>query len=296
MNNILIAGDIDITTSVNVYNFPLREEDEVIYIPNKTADMVGGSVLNIGAPLKNWGFNVDIISNVGNDMYQDSVRNALRKNGISAKYLNPAYTVRSIILVSDTGDKLILHDSKDAMTIKPDISKYITLLKKTDFAHLCIFNWTRYLIPELKKRNIKFGTDIHTGFDIDGYHKEFVENSYILFFSKKGMDNSFREIMRKILNMGPEIVVCTAGADGCYVLTREKNEIMHFPALKFSSKIVDTTGAGDNFAAGFYYGLFNFNSIEKAVRYAQIAALYSCGFQGTNTFISKDEFARLGSV
>lgn len=293
MKKVLIVGDIDITTSAKIYNFPLRVEDEIIYIPNGTRDIVGGSVLNIGLPLKDWGFDVEIISNIGNDMYENPIYNVLQKNNISTKYVSKPYknTMRSIILVNKNGDKLILQDSKDAMTLKIDTSKYKELFEQTNFAHICVFNWARQLLPELTARNIMIGTDIHTNFDIYGYHRDFIKNSHIVFFSQKGIASSFRDSMYKIRHLGPEIVVCTAGADGCYILEKEK--IRHFPALRFSGKIVDTTGAGDNFAAGFYAELLKGNSIEKSVLTGQVAALYSCGFNGTSRYIHCKELDKL---
>ena len=36
-------------------------------------------------------------------------------------------------------------------------------------------------------------------------------------------------------------------------------------------KVIDTTGAGDLYAAGFLYGIANNKSIEESARYASIA-------------------------
>ncbi len=59
-----------------------------------------------------------------------------------------------------------------------------------------------------------------------------------------------------------EVSVVTVGKKGVFAGSGEK--IIHEPAL--DSNVVDTTGAGDNFAAGFLYGYANRQSLEKSAR------------------------------
>ncbi|KAB3547451.1 MAG: sugar kinase, partial [ANME-2 cluster archaeon] len=51
--------------------------------------------------------------------------------------------------------------------------------------------------------------------------------------------------------VGAEIVVVTLGGDGCYIRTPDAE--VSIPGL--AARVVDTTGAGDAFCAGFLYGL-----------------------------------------
>ena len=68
-----------------------------------------------------------------------------------------------------------------------------------------------------------------------------------------------REGAEKLLQMGAEIVVVTRGKYGCYVSTnREEIKIPGYPA-----RVVDTTGAGDAFVAGFIYGLLSDLSLKS---------------------------------
>ena len=46
---------------------------------------------------------------------------------------------------------------------------------------------------------------------------------------------------------GPPVVVLKAGADGCYVATKDVN--IHHPG--FDVEVIDTVGAGDSFVAAF---------------------------------------------
>jgi ribokinase len=57
---------------------------------------------------------------------------------------------------------------------------------------------------------------------------------------------------RTLLKAGAQIIVVTLGAEGSYVTDGKRAHRIEAPRVK---RVVDTTGAGDAFAAGFLYGL-----------------------------------------
>jgi len=79
--------------------------------------------------------------------------------------------------------------------------------------------------------------------------------------------NKKEEIAEELLKRGVKTVAITLGKDGCYI--RTKTEKISLPAYK--TKVVDTTGAGDAFAAGFLtgylrgYDLLNTGKLANAV-------------------------------
>jgi sugar/nucleoside kinase (ribokinase family) len=74
-----------------------------------------------------------------------------------------------------------------------------------------------------------------------------------------------------LLDLGCRAVVLKQGkAGGRYV---ERGFSVNIPARsKPEKRIVDTTGAGDSFNAGFLYGIFNEQSPENALKSANSAA------------------------
>jgi ribokinase len=60
----------------------------------------------------------------------------------------------------------------------------------------------------------------------------------------------FKKGAKTLMECGPEIVAVKLGSEGCYATDGEHS--CHIDALKV--KVVDTTGAGDAFNAGFLYG------------------------------------------
>jgi sugar/nucleoside kinase (ribokinase family) len=60
-----------------------------------------------------------------------------------------------------------------------------------------------------------------------------------------------REMAEELLSRGVGTAVIKIGADGC--ILGDKDGIVHVPAYK--TEVSNTTGAGDNFSAGFLCGL-----------------------------------------
>ncbi|MDO5136306.1 MAG: carbohydrate kinase family protein [Eubacteriales bacterium] len=71
------------------------------------------------------------------------------------------------------------------------------------------------------------------------------------------------------LACGVSCIVIKTGAKGCLIKTRETRLVI--PACPGTS-CIDTTGAGDNFAAGFLYALSENMSLEDCGRFANGAA------------------------
>jgi sugar/nucleoside kinase (ribokinase family) len=66
-----------------------------------------------------------------------------------------------------------------------------------------------------------------------------------------------------------EFAAITVGADGCVIVTPD--ELIRVPAVHVD-KVIDTTGAGDLFAAGFLYGLTAGRDLRTSGHFGSIAA------------------------
>ncbi len=66
-----------------------------------------------------------------------------------------------------------------------------------------------------------------------------------------------------------ELAAITAGKDGSYIVTRE--EVLHVSAEPVA-RVLDTTGAGDLYAAGFMFGLTHGRPLDECARLGSIAA------------------------
>ena len=71
-----------------------------------------------------------------------------------------------------------------------------------------------------------------------------------------------------LLKKGVEIVAVKLGSKGCYVTDGRENHLID----AFKVQVVDTTGAGDAFCAGFLYGLISGKSLYECGRLGKFVA------------------------
>jgi ribokinase len=89
--------------------------------------------------------------------------------------------------------------------------------------------------------------------------------------------NSYTDAAQNLIEMGCKIAVVTLGEKGCYISDGSRK--VHVEA--FEVDVLDTTGAGDAFCAGFLYGL----SMEKEMT--------ECGKIGN--FVASRCISRIGA-
>ncbi|MCJ7609399.1 carbohydrate kinase family protein [Candidatus Bathyarchaeota archaeon] len=73
---------------------------------------------------------------------------------------------------------------------------------------------------------------------------------------------------RTLLNQGAAIVAVKLGEDGCYVTDGRESDYV----TAYRTNIVDTTGAGDAFCAGFLHGLISGKGIRDSGRLGNLVA------------------------
>lgn len=78
-------------------------------------------------------------------------------------------------------------------------------------------------------------------------------------------DNSVEEAANSLYVAGVKNVIVKCGAKGCFV---KNKEIEKWIPAEENAVCVDTTGAGDSFAAGFLYGLFRKKTLTECAVYA----------------------------
>jgi len=85
-----------------------------------------------------------------------------------------------------------------------------------------------------------------------------------------------------------KLAVITTGAEGCLVVTAD--EVLPVPAVDVD-RVLDTTGAGDLFAAGFLFGLVRDAGYEAAGRLGALAAAEVIQHIGARPQVSLKELA-----
>lgn len=245
------------------------------------SDAPGGSVCNTMRALALLGASVGYVGKVGTDangaFYEQAIRDAgvtphiVRSEGISgcctvlmspdsertmATFLGPAATLTSDEIMDET---LRAYDCIYA-------EGYLISNASTDRLFLPILRRAKALGKKVALDLSNF--NIVNGFS-DMLHRAIPEYVDILFsneteaeaYTGKSAEEAIREIMKEV-----KYAVVTVGKDGA--LAGHAGETVHVPAV--SNNPVDTTGAGDNFAAGFLYGYSRGATLRQS---AEIGAL-----------------------
>ena len=90
------------------------------------------------------------------------------------------------------------------------------------------------------------------------------EDELMSLYEVESMDDALQAVRRDC-----SLAVVTVGADGCIVVTPD--EMLRAPAQPVQ-QVLDTTGAGDLFAAGFLFGYTRHRSLAECANFGAIAA------------------------
>jgi sugar/nucleoside kinase (ribokinase family) len=98
-------------------------------------------------------------------------------------------------------------------------------------------------------------------------------------------ETDYEKIADRLLNLGPNLVAITMGADGCLIASRKQK--VHVPA--FRPDVVDTTGAGDAFMGGLSYALLQGWDLPRVGVFANACAALCCTRVGARAMSKRDE-------
>jgi sugar/nucleoside kinase (ribokinase family) len=90
------------------------------------------------------------------------------------------------------------------------------------------------------------------------------EQQILSLYQSDDLDNVIKELQKN-----NNITVITMGPQGAYIITSDNKHYIPAPKVE---KIIDVTGAGDQFAAGFLYGYINNKSMEESGKLGAIKA------------------------
>tara|TARA_B100000989_G_scaffold95553_1_gene69492 strand:+ start:225 stop:1160 length:936 start_codon:yes stop_codon:yes gene_type:complete len=238
----------------------------------------GGSVANSIVGLSQLGNEVGFIGKVNKDDLGEKYEHGLREEKV-----NYLYTKKQETISTGTCLILITPDSERTMCTFLGIAGKINekdvdegLVKKSEITFLEGYLWDEGDPKKAFDKAIKYSNKVAMSlsdlFCVERHKKEFLE------LVKSRLDIVFaneQEILSLIdgssiedaINFSKEInknVIITRGADGAIAI---KNKEIFECDAKNNLNLVDLTGAGDLFAAGYLHGIINNLSIEESLDY-----------------------------
>ncbi|HTL59993.1 MAG TPA: carbohydrate kinase family protein [Candidatus Limnocylindrales bacterium] len=254
--------------------------------------MTGGGAANTGSALAQMGIRTTIFSKVGGDLNGDFLRRELKKNGVDISQIRVAAqesTPFTFVGIHPDGDRSFIHTPGANLSFA---RRDLDLERLYDCEFLLYQDM--FVLPKLdgagaakllagaKRRGIT--TLLDECFGLGPKRKIFetvlpfcdvaipsCDDMQAIYPGMKAVD-----IARHLRARGARRVVLKLGTRGCLVATEKETALV--PTL--ARRIVDTTGAGDCFNAGFIAGLINGMSDLQAARIGAAAAAACIAYVG----------------
>ena len=236
----------------------------------------GGSVANSIVGLSQLGNEVGFIGKINDDELGQKYENGLKKENVSYLYLK-----RDEKIPTGTCLILITPDSERTMCTYLGIAGKISendinaqIIKKAEITFLEGYLWDegepRKAFNKAINNSNKIAMSLSDQFCVERHKNQFldlVKNRLDIVFANEQEilslinGKSFNDVISYSKNLDKNIVV-TRGEKGAVSI--KGNKVIDFSAKK-NLKIIDLTGAGDLFAAGYLHGLINKMSMEECL-------------------------------
>lgn len=274
--------------------------------------MQGGSPANLAVNMARLGHRTALAAKAGQDGFGRFLKKTLESKGVDTRYLSLAkehqtslvfvarttgtpdfqpyrsadfyLTSEDISLEAITGSQII-HTTTWPLSRQPSRSTVLATLQAARQSAKIVSldpNFSLKVWPDLDEARgvmtTAFKSITHTKASLDDARRFF------------GGDDSPEKYCQRFHDLGPGVVVFTLGKAGSFV--SENGKIVERLATR-PVKVVDATGAGDSFWAGFLSALLEGLPLEKCLRFAREVVEIKLQTVGTlPEGISKEEILR----
>ena len=126
----------------------------------------------------------------------------------------------------------------------------IEYLKQFDLVHCGNYCYMESQLPKIKEANIPLSFDFSDD-STEEYYMQIAPLVTYAFCSYDGTDEEVKKQLKKVSDLGPEIVCASRGAKGCMLYCNGKYYEQKAVPIE---KVVDTMGAGDSLITTFMVG------------------------------------------
>ena len=250
-------------------------------------EISGGSVANSMAGIASLGGTAGYIGKVRDDQLGKVFAHDIRAAGVTfttASSVSGPPTARCLIMVTPDGERTLSTYLGACVELGPeDIDEALLARSKVVFLEGYLWDPPRAKEAMLKAANLthkhggRVALSLSDGFCVDRHRAEFarlIDDHVDILFANESEIISLTEASdfegaQSAIGGRCEVAALTRGAHGATVLVG--SDRFDVPAQNVD-KLVDTTGAGDLFAAGFLYGFTHGHSPSEAARIGAIAA------------------------
>lgn len=240
------------------------------YLGAVQESFVGGNAVNVAVRLAELGDEVAYFGAVGPDPSGARVRQALAERGVSVEHLIelPGHTSTSQVRVAESGERhLSGEDFGTCADYRPSAAE-LDALAGCGIVHI---GWTPFAVEvrrALRPRVVVVAQDcaVTPGYgDLD------------VAFCSSGEDvDAARSLAREAITGGSGLVVVTQGAAGSIAFDGAR----WWSQVAEPIDVVDTTGAGDSYIAGFLSALGQGGTVAECLAKGAATAAQTCQHRG----------------
>lgn len=299
MNKIVVAGLVNVETTVKINSFPIE------YSPIKfpffgIQAQASGVGLNVGKALTTLGDEVKLLSIIGKDPAGEIVKKALTDSRIDTSYIEETIsaTPQSVVLYDDSGKRQIYCDLKEIQDCSYNQEVFKEVIKDSSIVCLCNINFSRSLLKIAKDKGKIIATDVQVLGDIyDAYNADYMKYADILFLSNENIKGSVEEFIKGIAKeYDNEIIVVGLGSEGALLYVKKDNCIKKIQAVK-TREVVNTIGAGDALFSCFIHYYSKDRNPYEAIEKAIVFASYKIGVESAaDGFLKEDELEKIKHI
>lgn len=277
----------------------------------------GGSAANTISAISQLGIKSGFIGKVSNDNFGKQFIEKISANNIKfiSKNFHKQPTAKSFILITEDSQRTMCTYLGCASEIRnDDIDK--NSFKNADILYLEGYLWDKpetvetlkLAISVAKKNGIKIAFTLSDFFCVTRHKSDFIkliENDLDILFCNEAefieLSNSKEFTNEVALNFFKKYhnltVAITRSEKGCVII--KDNILTAIPAYHIAN-LVDTTGAGDCFAAGFLYQLLKNNSLVNSAKFGNLLAAniiqkFGARFDNEEIVNLQDKFERFST-
>ncbi|MGZ8309101.1 MAG: adenosine kinase [Rhodoplanes sp.] len=273
-----------------------------------TVEVSGGSAANTIVGAASFGARTAFVGKVKNDPLGQVFSHDIRAAGVAfdtPPAVDGASTGRCYVLVTPDGERTLNTYLGAAQDLHPnDIDA--EAVAASAITYLEGYLWDPKNAKDAFVKAAKIAHDaqrlvaltLSDSFCVDRWRDEFLglirSGTIDLLFANEAELHSLYQTADfdtavAALRADARLAVVTRSEKGCLVVTRESTRAVHAMPVE---RVVDTTGAGDLFAAGFLFGLARELATEDAARLGALAAAEVIQHLGARPETSLKELAR----
>ncbi|KPC97718.1 Pseudouridine kinase [Geobacillus sp. BCO2] len=241
--------------------------------PVVTTQTAGGVARNVAENLGRFGHTVSLVSAVGDD------RDGQWLIDVTSRYVNTSFIMRTpkantgtyTAVLDECGEMvlaladMVIYDTVGKEWMKqrwPELGPISAVVLDTNFPKAVI----RLVIEQCRQEDIPLCVVTVSAPKVKRLPSDLSGVTWLITNEAEakafvGSDGHTDDIMEAILHAGAKNVVITSGANGvAYAAKQGETGTLAAPKVD----VVDATGAGDAFAAGFLHGVLNGHTMKNA--------------------------------